>query len=241
LIYQQTNINKALIEPYNGGIKLISPMKKSAVPLIKTIDFLLKLPMSFYLLDSEGQTLIINEEGATVCGYASVEQSIGKSILAVGEKESAQQLIDNCREVLTLNSVKIFDEKYIRKDGNQQQFLSVKCPWYDQNDKINGICGFSIVLGQHSLANSLSFITQLNLLNQLSSVHQEMFNFKRALTSQLTKREMDCLHLTVKGFTAKRIARELNISFRTVEEYLANIRIKLGATSKSQLIEMVLE
>jgi hypothetical protein len=207
LIYKKTNINKSLlIEPYHGGLKLISPPKKSGLPLIKTIDFLLKLPMSFYLLDSEGQTQIINEEGAAICGYTSVEQSIGKSILAVGEKESSQQLIDNCYEVLTFNSVKIFDEKYIRKDGNQQQFLSIKCPWYDQNDKINGICGFSIVLGLHNLAGSLSFITQLNLLNQLSSVHQETFNFKRAVISTLTKREMDCLRLTVKGFTAKRIA-----------------------------------
>jgi len=52
---------------------------------------------------------------------------------------------------------------------------------------------------------------------------------------------MQCLQLTVKGYTAKKIAQQLGISYRTVEEYLNNIRIKAGANSKSALIEMTME
>ena len=55
---------------------------------------------------------------------------------------------------------------------------------------------------------------------------------------QLTKREIEVLRLTVKGYTAKKIARFLQLSHRTVEEYLANIKIKMGAASKSDLIAM---
>ncbi|EHL30187.1 hypothetical protein LDG_7934 [Legionella drancourtii LLAP12] len=49
------------------------------------------------------------------------------------------------------------------------------------------------------------------------------------------------MHLTIKGYTAKRIARELGISHHTIEEYLLNIRIKMGAASKSELIEMTID
>lgn len=233
--------DESLIERHKGGVMFTLPAKESKTPIIKTVGALLNLPISFYLLDTEGHTSKINEEGAIICGYDSVKQSIGKSILDVGMKETAEQLIENCHEVIVLNSVKIFEEKHIRKDGNQLQFLSIKCPWYDQDEKIIGVCGFSIALGKHALAESLSLITQLGLLNQPAARDQSVFSFKNTLTKQLTKREMDCLHYTVKGFTAKRIARALNISFRTVEEYLTNIRIKLGAASKAQLIEMVLD
>jgi DNA-binding CsgD family transcriptional regulator len=57
----------------------------------------------------------------------------------------------------------------------------------------------------------------------------------------LTKREIECLQLTIKGYTAKRIARQLGISHRTVEEYLVNIRIKTGTSSKAELIEMTID
>lgn len=52
---------------------------------------------------------------------------------------------------------------------------------------------------------------------------------------------MQCLQLTIKGFTAKKIAKELGLSFRTIEEYLTNIRTKAGVNSKSELIEMVIQ
>jgi FixJ family two-component response regulator len=37
------------------------------------------------------------------------------------------------------------------------------------------------------------------------------------------------------------IGRALGISHRTVEEYLVNIRIKTGASSKAELIEMTID
>ncbi len=231
--------NELIIQRHRGGIQFISPTKNSDTS--QSIGNLLNLPISFYLLDSTGNTKRINEEGVIACGFDSVYQSVGKSILDVGKKETAEQLIENCKEVITLDSVKIFEEQHLRKDGNQHQFLSIKCPWYDESDKILGICGFSIVLGKHALANSLTMISKLGLLNQSSPSQQTTFHLKNSITDQLSKRELDCLHYTVKGLSAKRIARELNISFRTVEEYITNIRYKLGAQSKAELIEMALE
>jgi DNA-binding CsgD family transcriptional regulator len=55
-------------------------------------------------------------------------------------------------------------------------------------------------------------------------------------THRLTSRESECLKFLVKGFSAKEIAQILNISNRTVEKHLENIRGKTGYHKLSKLI-----
>lgn len=57
------------------------------------------------------------------------------------------------------------------------------------------------------------------------------------LAIPLTSREMDCARLLLDGGTAKSIASELNISPRTVETHVINMKSKLGAYSKVQLVK----
>lgn len=229
--------NDLEFQRYQGGIKIYHPSKRYPS---QTIGSLLALPMSFYLLDKDGKTKTMNEEGAEVTGFDSSKHSLGKSVIEVGVKESAELLIQHCHQVIDTNSLQFFEEQHIRKDGAELNFLSIKCPWYDENNKIQGTCGFSIVMGKHSTANSLSLIANLGLLNPSLSQEQKLV-LPEHIKVQLTPREIECLKLTVKGYTAKRIAKELKISFRTVQEYITNTRIKLNVGSKAELIEMVMQ
>jgi DNA-binding CsgD family transcriptional regulator len=52
----------------------------------------------------------------------------------------------------------------------------------------------------------------------------------------LSQREIECIHHLSKGLTAKEIAREINISPRTVEEYMSRIKDK---THSKNLLEML--
>lgn len=54
--------------------------------------------------------------------------------------------------------------------------------------------------------------------------------------SKLTKREMDCVHQLMFGKTNKEIALTLGISYRTVEEYIDNIKRKTNCKNKAELI-----
>lgn len=54
----------------------------------------------------------------------------------------------------------------------------------------------------------------------------------------VTAREKDCLNLIAQGYTMKSIAQKLNISHRTVETHLRNIKDKYGLNTKNQLIDM---
>lgn len=52
---------------------------------------------------------------------------------------------------------------------------------------------------------------------------------------QLTRREQECLYYFINGFTAKEIAKELNISYRTVQDYLGIVYQKYGCSTKHEL------
>ncbi|MFI4919338.1 MAG: LuxR C-terminal-related transcriptional regulator [Legionellales bacterium] len=219
---------------FRNGIKLVRPDEPVVYAPEHTLADIMKLPFSVYLLNQDGNTMKMNDEGADACGFDSPIQSVGKSLFDVSKEESAQKLIMNCSEVMQSNQVRLFEEINSRKDNLTQQFLSVKTPWYGADNNIIGVCGFSIVLGTHALAEGLSTITQLGLLQPKKPENNKL----NGIT--LTRREIECLRLTVKGYTAKKTAKVLQISHRTIEEYLTNIRTKTGIKSKAELIEMAL-
>ena len=51
----------------------------------------------------------------------------------------------------------------------------------------------------------------------------------------LTQREQEVLFYYLRGYTAKEIAREMNISHRTIESYIAKVLEKTGSTCKAEL------
>lgn len=205
-----------------------------------TIAQLNALPFSAYFLNCKGETVFINQEGAKVCGFEDASHSVGLSLQSVSKPESAARLIDNCKVVIRSDSIQIFEEENQRKDNVSLQFLSIKAPWYDDNMQIIGVMGCSIVVGQHSLSESLAIVKKIGLMDNQPASQTALQNVK-VNNVHLTQRELQCLKLTVKGYTAKRIAKELELSHRTVEEYLTNIRVKTGASSKAALIEMTID
>ncbi len=52
----------------------------------------------------------------------------------------------------------------------------------------------------------------------------------------LTKRQIECFSLLTLGKTSKEIAKELGISFRTVQEHIQNIKIKANVQYSKELI-----
>lgn len=54
-----------------------------------------------------------------------------------------------------------------------------------------------------------------------------------------TRREAECMARFLKGKTLTRVAEDLQLSPRTVEFYLKNMKAKLGCRSKYELLEKV--
>jgi len=115
------------------GIKLVKPklvaqemQTENSFSTGHTIASLSSLPFNFYFLNADGATLHMNQQCVEICGFQSINDSIGKSLFDVSNQESAAKLINNCNSVISENKIKIFEEENIRKDGASLQFLSVK-------------------------------------------------------------------------------------------------------------------
>lgn len=61
-------------------------------------------------------------------------------------------------------------------------------------------------------------------------------NIPLSLVKPLSKREKQCLQLFIKGKTNKEVARELDLSYRTVEKYSESIKIKFNVLNKAEML-----
>lgn len=80
-------------------------------------------------------------------------------------------------------------------------------------------------------------LTQLEARSDRDSRRSEAAERLAALSA----REREVLDGVVRGLSNKEIARELGISPRTVEAYRANLMMKMGADSLSDLVRMAIE
>ena len=233
---------------YGSGVKLIRPDKPNNLKYSGTfydrrlsIDSLLRMPFAVYLENVEHITISSNEITAKACGFASLKDFIGKPAFNYFKKETILNKLTNHKKVLENNIMVIAEESALRQDDSEVNTLSVRMPWYNDNNKIIGLFGCSIILGKNPLAESLTEIAKLGLLDLDRVQHTNICFGSEMLSVGLSKREVDCLRLTVRGKPAKQVAYELRLSQRTVEQYLDNIKRKMNVSSKAALIERGVE
>lgn len=65
-----------------------------------------------------------------------------------------------------------------------------------------------------------------------------LFHKSRYVPVYLSEQQAKCLKLLAKGKSSKEIGNELNLSYRTVEDYIAKIAEELGCSSSKELIAL---
>ncbi len=237
----QTHINQDdFIERWGNGVRLVSHPKNMAYPLASAMQ----LPFNVFFCDTDLTLQKINESCAKTCGFDSPISAIGARATDFVTKANAELITQYDQESLLKNKIFIAEHDLHLIEGPIKNQLAVRAPWYDDHGKIIGIFGCAIAIGEHSLAESLMALVGLGLMMPSQSSLYSQHNLSSRLKIDnvyLSKREMECLKLMVRGKTARETAEIIGLAKRTVESYIENIKFKLGVSRKSELIEKALD
>ena len=89
-----------------------------------------------------------------------------------------------------------------------------------------------IILPFHD--NNMDFI--INSKTDIDYIRQELLSSHSLDNKSLTDRQIECCRLLLNGKTAKETAGMLELSTRTVEYYLNNVKVKMNCKNKAELI-----
>jgi DNA-binding CsgD family transcriptional regulator len=238
-----------LVQHHNRGIKLVRPDDKRFNldnNMGHSVKTLLQSPINIIFLNHHSVIQNINENNVITCGYSSIKDAYGKTIRDAYCKKSADFSINHDVKVLAHNNMIIKEEYCERIDEIAFWTLTAKLPWYDNDNSIKGILGCSIAIGLNGMPNvhdTLISFMQLDIFKRTATKSSKQRFLPGSFIGDFyfTKREAEVLRLVVRGKTAKEIAIKLSLSPRTIETYLATIKIKTNSSTKSELIDKVMD
>jgi len=187
---------------------------------------LLKTPgkVWVYWKDVRGNFLGCNDFMAETLKLVSRHDIVGRSDLDLPFLKNAADLYKAAdQEVMTCKSTKIFED-FVRFYDNKINFLAIKNPLINKNNGVDGIVGISHYI-------NLEPIYFLNTLMDQEVIDKSIFKKNK----KLSRMELICLKLAAADKTARESAEILNLSFRTVESYIVNIKNKLKCNSKREI------
>lgn len=235
--------NELLLVKHKNGIKAIQPERYSARSngaAIASVANILKLPSSVYIMErSESRFVHMNECNATVVGGTSIQDTYGKNVTSFSDPLNAAKVIENDKRVIATEKLLVVEEEAdIIATKEHVHALTFKMPFYMDDNSLYGVFGVSVFIGKHSLGQALSEVVGLGLLSP-NEVTMAAYASPIPVNNHfLSRREKQVLGYVAKGLTSRLIAEKLSLSSRTVEHHIENIKQKLGAKSKYDLIEI---
>lgn len=218
---------------FNNGIKLIRPDRKKNISQ-PTVGEAMQMPFPVYFGNLQQYAAACNDSTVEECGFTSMKECLSNEWFKPFKRNSVISSIANHNDVMINNRYRVCEELVTRNNDTSLNILSFRMPWYNDINEIIGLFGCSIILDKHSLSDSLSSIQELGVL---SNSALGMVTPTTIQHMSLTNREIECLHLTIRGNSARKVATRLGISQRTVEEYLNNIKFKMGVKTKAEMID----
>lgn len=101
---------------------------------------------------------------------------------------------------------------------------------------------YNLIISKRKSSYQKTFIREENIQKSYQEINLKQIAFKDRLSmTYLTKNESLCLYYLVSGKTAKETAALLNLSPRTIEFYLNNIKTKTGYRTRADLIRGCME
>ncbi len=180
----------------------------------------------------------LNDDFAAVLGLSSPEEGIGKTDfdMPCQTNRCAMQFKQQDQWVMsTAQPLKILDVHPFA-GGQWRAYIFTKLPLKNKHKKTVGVLLHGEELASFSTIKKLSLLSYL--ITQRTQQHlNDMVALLFSHQKSLTHRQTQVLFYLLRGKTAKMIAKILNISHRTVDEYLQQLKCKFDAVDRIDLIE----
>jgi PAS domain S-box-containing protein len=223
-------------------------------------DVISLAPVNIYWKNKHGIYLGCNLRNAMTSGH-SPDEVIGKKLEQLFSNSKIVNKINKVDEkVMSRNQIFVGEEPGYDLNGKKTIYFSRKVPLQNSRGEAIGLIGVSIdITNQKNSCLTRKIYKPDNIKKSLfyRGFENKAYSFKKILHQKfnqnqyalpkkykgiyLTHREVQCLVYLSCDFTAKKIARLLSISYRTVESHLATIKTKLYCRTRAELITTVLE
>lgn len=216
------------IERYLGGIQLV---KQERELTNASLSHLYNQTFSISFIDVNSRFVSGNEGTAEMVGAISKHDIHGRTPDNFWNESTSAKFIENNKAVFRSGLIMVLDKSGLRHDQSQLHAISFKFPWYFNGKKV-GIFDCSLHVEPESLGN-----LSINMAKLLSAgLLAPDFQLPTRQKIPLSQRENQVLMYLARGHTAKAIASILQLSPRTIEHHIENIKIKSNCSSKTQLI-----
>lgn len=176
--------------------------------------------------DKFGKYLYCNENVAAASGLDSPSQIVGKTDHNLIWRKYADLYVSG--DLAAINGLPFLNVlEPLPVIQGVKKILVSKSPLLNKQDKCIGVVGSYI-----DVTNYLIKQKQI----ALTIDDRKIYLGKRFNNEYLTMREADVLKGILTGYSAKQIAKILNISHRTVETHIKSLRLKLQSHSIGDII-----
>lgn len=193
------------------GKSIISSSSNQSLTQMKNI--LRSLPCAVFTKDQAGRCLTVNKQQTDMAGFANENDMVGKTDYDMPWANVADTIRQADALAIAENKTIVIEEYGTLANGQQGRFLVTKSPLKDDDGNLIGVIGSAVNITQQQ---------QSLFLNDASNVY-------------LSKKEIECINWMIKGKSSGEMATILNLSKRTIETHVNNIKRKLNCYKQFQL------
>lgn len=221
-----------------GAMQDITEQKKAVEELAKERKLLRvlidNLPDYIYVKDSHQRHMINNKANVAMLGFASEEETIGKTISdMIGDQAAIAFRNDDIALLSSGESILNREEPIITKDGVWRWLLTTKIPLRDDNEKLIGLVGISRDITDRKKAEE-ELKEKNHQLKELSRHLQQVREEERKFLAREVHDELGQLASAV-----KMDIDWLDVKLSAQNDVLYTNRIKHAASTASLMISTI--
>lgn len=192
------------------------------------------LPCAFYLKDLQLKYVEFNSTALKIAKINDKEEVIGRLDDELPWREFATKYQKHDRQVL-MGQECIHIDPVTKADGDKTILINKKSPFLSNMKEIIGVAGVSFELTRENFREIASFFISNNFFPRFNS-NTENKDFKYG-DFIFSRRQAEVIAYLLRGYSAGNIGKILNISKRTVETHIINVKNQLGCQKKTEIID----